>query len=184
MNVNVKTGASVAIQSMADCDDLAVQNFVGKVPVHDLLFLDRDIREPKVLAAWRRAIERGAVHSLVAVAEEEIVATTAVIKDPLSWSAHVADVRLLVLPESRGKGVGRALLEASIEHAIAKGATKLTARMTPDQRGAITLFEESGFRGEALLRDQVRDAAGGVHDIAILSLDVACSAARKQAMAE
>ena len=89
MNVNVKTGASVAIQSMADCDDLAVQNFVGKVPVHDLLFLDRDIREPKVLAAWRRAIERGAVHSLVAVAEEEIVATTAVIKDPLSWSAVI-----------------------------------------------------------------------------------------------
>ena len=56
MNANVTTAGSVAIQSMADCDDLAVQAFVGKVPVHDLLFLDRDIREPKVLAAWRRAI--------------------------------------------------------------------------------------------------------------------------------
>ena len=183
MNANVTTAGSVAIQSMADCDDLAVQAFVDKVPVHDLLFLDRDIREPKVLAAWRRAIEQGAVHSLVAIADGEIVATTAVIRDPLSWSAHVADVRLLVLPESRGKGVGRALLEASIEHAITQGATKLTARMTPDQRGAITLFEESGFRGEALLRDQVRDTNGDLHDIAVLSLDVGQEAARKAAFA-
>ena len=183
MNANVTTAGSVAIQSMADCDDLAVQTFVGKVPVHDLLFLDRDIREPKVLAAWRRAIEQGAVHSLVAIADGEIVATTAVIRDALSWSAHVADVRLLVLPESRGKGVGRALLEASIEHAITQGATKLTARMTPDQRGAITLFEESGFRREALLRDQVRDTNGDLHDIAVLSLDVGQEAARKAAFA-
>ena len=181
MNTNVKTATPVTIQSMADCDDLAVQAFVGKVPLHDLLFLDRDIRESKVLAAWRRAIEQGAVHSLVAVVDGEIVATTAVIRDPLSWSAHVADVRLLVSPESRGKGVGRALLEASIDYAIAEGATKLTARMTPDQRGAITLFEESGFRGEALLRDQVRDTNGELYDIAVLSLDVSRDVARKEA---
>ena len=181
MNANVKTAAPVAIQSMADCDDLAVQAFVGKVPLHDLLFLDRDIREPKVLAAWRRAIEQGGVHSLVAIADGEIVATTAVIRDALSWSAHVADVRLLVLPESRGQGVGRALLEASIEHAIAQGATKLTAQMTPDQVGAITLFEESGFRGEALLRDHVRDTNGQLHDLAVLSLDVDRERARNEA---
>lgn len=79
------------------------------------------------------------------VAGDEIVATTAMIKEPLSWSAHVPDVRLLVLLESRGQGIGRALVEGSIERAIAGGATtKLTARMAADQRGAITLFEESG----------------------------------------
>ena len=166
---------------MADCDDAAIQAFVAKVPLHDLLFLDRDIREPKVLAAWRRAIEQGTINSLVSIANDEIVATTAVIRDPLSWSAHVADLRLLVLPGWRGKGVGRALLEASIQQAIAQGATKLTARMTPDQIGAITLFEETGFRGEALLRDQVCDTSGQLHDIAVLALNVSQDLARKQA---
>lgn len=173
MIANVKTTVPVRIASMAEFDDAAVRAFVARLPLHDLLFLDRDIREPKVLAAWRRALADGSVHSLVALVDDEIVAATAVIRDPLSWSAHVADIRLLVLPNWRGKGVGRALLEASIDHAIGGGATKLTARMTPDQRGAITLFEEAGFRGEALLRDQVRDAHDEPHDIAIVSLDVA-----------
>ena len=172
MNPTTKTAALFAIQSMADVGDADIARFVGRIPLHDLLFLERDIRQPKVVAAWRRAIERGSVHSLVAVADGAIVATTAVIREPLGWSAHVAEVRLLVLADWRGKGVGRALLEASIDQAIAEGAAKLTARMTPDQRGAITLFEETGFRGEALLRDHVRDADGQPHDLAILSLDV------------
>lgn len=182
MNPTSKTTAPVAIVSMADAGDATILRFVGKIPLHDLLFLDRDIREPKVLAAWRKAIERGSVCSLVAIADDEIVATTAVIREPLSWSAHVAEVRLLVLPDWRGKGVGRVLLEASIDRAVADGAAKLTGRMTPDQRGAITLFEESGFRGEALLRDHVRDANGNPHDLAILSLDVARELSRKQAL--
>ena len=167
---------------MEDVDDAAITRFVAKIPLHDLLFLDRDIREPKVRAAWRDAIGHGSVHSLIAVAHGEVVATTAVIRDPLSWSAHVAEVRCLVLPEWRGKGMGRQLLEASIEQAVAEGAVKLTARMTPDQRGAITLFEETGFRGEALLRDHVRGPDGKSYDLAILSLDIAASEARRRAL--
>jgi L-amino acid N-acyltransferase YncA len=58
---------------------------------------------------------------------------------------------------------------------------KLVAQMTPDQRGAIQLFEEHGFRGEALLKDHVMDRQGAVHDLAILSLDVAQAAARAEA---
>ena len=53
--------------------------------------------------------------------------------------------------------------------------------MTSDQRSAIAVFEEMGFRGEALLRDYVRDAAGITHDMAILSLDVARSRAQRHA---
>ena len=71
------------------------------------------------------------------------------------------------------------MLEKSIDYAVKGGATKLTARMTPDQTGAITLFEEMGFIGEALLHDHVRDDNGRFHDLAILSLDVARAAARR-----
>ena len=39
-----------------------------------------------------------------------VVATTAIVRDQLSWSPHVAEIRVLVSPDMRGKGLGRALL--------------------------------------------------------------------------
>ncbi|MGH6786418.1 MAG: GNAT family N-acetyltransferase [Novosphingobium sp.] len=174
-------GTSVTIRAFAADDRAALEAFVAALPAHDLLFLSRDLRQPKVIEAWLAATAGGEIASLVALEGSEIVATTANLRDSLSWSPHVCEIRLLVSERWRGRGLGRALLGRSIAAAIVAGATKLSARMTPDQSGAITLFEESGFRAEALLRDQVRDDGGTLHDLAILSLDPARNAAREAA---
>lgn len=151
----------------------AVRTFAQSLPAHDLLFLSRDIQHPKVISAWINSIADGEISSLVALDGAKVVGTTAIVRDPLGWSAHVAELRILIAEEMRGKGLGRILLQHCFTDAIDNGAEKLTARMTPDQRGAIALFEEMGFRGEAMLRDHVRDREGEMHDLAILSLDVA-----------
>ena len=174
-------GTAIAIRPFAPGDRPALERFVRALPSHDLLFLSRDLRQPKVIEAWLAATAEGEIRSLVAWDGADIVATTASIRDPLGWSPHVCEIRLLVLPVLRGKGLGRVLLERCVSEAIAAGATKLVARMTPDQTGAITLFEESGFRAEALLRDYLRDEGGAIHDLAILSLDPARAASRQAA---
>ena len=177
-------GAAVAVHVPTRADIPALARLAVIVPPHDLLFLARDIREHRVLAAWIAAVEAGEIDSLVALTGGEIVATTATISDRLSWSRHVAEIRLLVAPAFRNKGLGRRLLERAVARACAAGATKLTARMTPDQAGAITLFEECGFRAEALLRDHVRDADGKLHDLALLALDPAREQGRREAFGE
>ncbi|HVR89557.1 MAG TPA: GNAT family N-acetyltransferase [Novosphingobium sp.] len=174
-------GTTITVRAFEPGDRAALERFARALPSHDLLFLSRDLRQPKVIEAWLAATAGGEIDSLVAWEGADIVATTASIRDPLGWSPQVCEIRLLVLPVLRGKGLGQMLLERCVEAAIAGGATKLVARMTPDQVGAITLFEESGFRAEALLRDQVRDEAGTLHDLAILSLDPGRSAARQAA---
>ncbi len=179
---DTKTEIAIRAPGRSDADGLA--RFAAAMPPHDLLFLARDIREPKVLDAWLTAQEQGQIASLVAIAEGEVVATIAALSDRFSWSPHVWDVRLLVTPDWRGKGLGRKLLAQIVTDAIAAGAGKLTARMTPDQTGAITLFEECGFRAEAMLRDQVKAADGSLHDLAVLSLDPAHEAARREAFGD
>jgi hypothetical protein len=57
---------------------------------------------------------------------------------------------------------------------------KLVAQMTTDQRAAIAVFEELGFRAEALLARHVVDRSGTTHDLVLLSHDVDAVAARNE----
>lgn len=149
----------------------AMLGFAEKLPEHDLLFLGRDLRHPRVIAAWQDAIAEGWIDSLIACDGDTLVGAAALVRDPLGWSAHVGEVRLLVAGDRRGAGLGRDLLEAIFAVAQAHGLEKLTAAMTTDQTGSIALFESLGFRAEAMLKDQVRGRDGAAHDLAILSYD-------------
>ena len=155
--------------------------FAEGLPEHDLLFLGRDLRHRRVIDAWIAAIGEGWIDSLVAEDDHGFVGTAALVRDPLGWSTHVGEVRLLVSPARRGAGLGRDLLEGIYAIARDRGLAKLTAQMTPDQIGSVMLFESLGFRAEALLRDHVRDRAGETYDLAILSHDVARVAAQHRA---
>jgi RimJ/RimL family protein N-acetyltransferase len=174
--------ASVVLEPFQASHLAAVKAFAQGLDAHDLLFLGRDIQHPKVITAWLNAIADGDIESLVAFDGQRVVGTTAIVRDKVSWSPHVAEIRLMIAPDMRGRGLGRILLQHCFIDAVAAGAEKLMARMTPDQRGAIALFEEMGFRGEAMLRDHVRDRTGTLHDLAILSLDVARATAQRRAL--
>lgn len=175
------TDLPVAIRRFRPEDTEAMLRFARALPEHDLLFLSRDLKHRRVIEAWALAIEDGFIDSFVAEDGDAIVGTCALVRDPLGWSTHVGEVRLLVSPQLRGQGVGRRLLDEMMKAAEARELRKLTAQMTPDQRGAIQLFEEQGFRGEALLKDHVLDRNGAVHDLAILSLDLARVSAQHRA---
>ena len=155
--------------------------FARGLDEHDLLFLGRDLKHPRVVEAWLAAIADGWIDSLVAEEDGRFVGSVALVRDPLGWSAHVGEVRLLVSGDRRGAGLGRDLLQAIFAIAAGHALAKLTAAMTPDQAGSVALFESLGFRGEALLRDQVRDRGGNPHDLAILSIDLARHAAQQRA---
>ncbi len=165
-------GSAIRLNTFQPGDMAAVEAFAKTVPDHDLVFLGRDIRHPKVIKAWAESILEGDIVSLIAWLGSKVVGTSAIVRDRLGWSPHVAELRLLVAEDLRGVGLGRTLLQHSFAMAVDSGAEKLFARMTPDQKGAIAMFEEMGFRGEALLRDHVRDGQGQVHDLAVYSLNV------------
>lgn len=166
-----------------DADDKAgLLRFAEGLPPHDLLFLERDITKRPVVDAWIAQNDDGAINTLLAEQDGELVACAALIQDPLSWSPHLGEVRVLVAEKARKHGLGRHLITEIFRFALDKGLEKLTARMTPDQLGAITVFEETGFRGEALLKDHVRDAEGETHDIVILACNVENATAHIEAL--
>jgi RimJ/RimL family protein N-acetyltransferase len=171
---HVKTDAGeIEFRLMSRSDEAAVLGFAQALPTHDLLFLPRNISQPKVLSAWISEIERGAITSLLAVKEDRVVGCGTLVRDPHSWSPHVGEIRMVVSSEVRGQGFGRALSQETFALALGAGLEKLTVQMTVDQQAAIALFESLGFRAEALLRDHVRDIHGKTHDIVVLGHNIA-----------
>jgi len=162
----------IEFRMMGPADEAAVLAFAQALPAHDLLFLPRNISEPKVLSAWVKEIERGAITSLLAVTDGKVVGCGTLVRDPYSWSPHVGEIRMVVSLDVRGQGVGRALSQETFALALGAGLEKFTVQMTIDQRGAIALFESLGFKAEALLRDHVRDVDGKKHDIVMLGHNV------------
>jgi GNAT superfamily N-acetyltransferase len=171
----------IEFRLMAQADEAAVLVFAQQLPVHDLLFLPRNISEPKVLAAWIKEIERGAITSLLAVMAGRVVGCGTIVRDPLSWSPHVGEIRMVVATDVRGQGVGRALSQETFALALGAGLEKLMVQMTVDQVGAIAIFEGLGFKAAALLHDHVADLAGKKHDIVVLGHNVAVVAAQLEA---
>jgi RimJ/RimL family protein N-acetyltransferase len=172
---------AIELRLMSRADEAGVLAFARKLPTHDLLFLPRNISEPKVLSAWINEIERGAITSLLAFRGGDVVGCGTVVRDLHSWSPHVGEIRMVVLPEVRGQGVGRVVSQETFALALGAGLEKLSAQMTVDQKGAIALFESLGFKAEALLRDHVRDASGKKHDIVVLGHNVAQFLAQMEA---
>ena len=166
-------GQEVTLRYMKAGDKAAVLAFARALPEHDLLFLRRDITEDQEVDAWVEDIESGVVKSVLAADESGIVGYGTVHRNDLRWSSHVAELRVMVSESMRGKGLGRILTQEAFAVALADGIEKMMAQMTLDQKGAIATFEGLGFRPEALLRDHVKDRGGKLHDLLVLSHDVA-----------
>ena len=85
---------------------------------------------------------------LVALAEDDRVAGWAALS-PVSARkvyAGVAEVSVYVAEEFRGRGVGRALLEALVRESEAEGIWTLQAGIFPENTASLALHESCGFR--------------------------------------
>jgi ribosomal protein S18 acetylase RimI-like enzyme len=152
------------IRELKGTDRDAVVRFVARVPEGDRTFFKEDVEVPEVLAAWTSP----GTARLIAVEDGEVVGYGAVV--PLhGWSSHVGEVRIIVDPRWRGRGVGRALARRAVIEAIELALSKMVVEVVADQEPTIAMFRSLGFEPEALLTDHVRDQSGALRDLMILA---------------
>jgi ribosomal protein S18 acetylase RimI-like enzyme len=149
-------------------DEAAIERFLDGIPDADRTFLKEDVADPAVLAAWARP---GDARSIAVDEYGEVLGYVAVI--PLhGWSSHVGEVRIVVDPDSRGRGVGRDLARHAVLEALELDLSKLVVEVIADQEALIAMFRGLGFEPEALLIDHVRDRSGGLRDLLVLAHSV------------
>lgn len=171
----------VTLRLMTTADKPGILAFARALPEHDLLFLRRDITEDAAVDDWVNEMKSVEIVTILAEYKGDIVGYATIHRSLLRWTAHVAELRVMVAESMRGAGLGRVLTQEAFANALAGGIEKMVAQMTLDQKGAIATFEGLGFRPEALLRDQVKDRQGNKHDLLVLSHEVAKFEAQRAA---
>ena len=109
-------------------------------------------------------------HRLVAELDGEIVGWCAVV--PYSSREvyrGVGEESVYVAGRARGRGVGRALLEAMIESARNGGLWTLQAGIFPDNEPSLALHRAVGFR-EVGVRERLGELDGVWRDVVLLEL--------------
>ena len=155
------------IRQLEQRDRETIEQFLARVPEGDRTFFKENVDSPEVVEAWARP---GAARA-IAVEDDRVVGYMAVV--PLQgWSSHVGEVRVIVDPDSRGRGIGRALAQHAVLEALNLGLTKMVVEVVADQEATIAMFRSLGFDPEALLADHVRDQAGDLRDLMILAHSV------------
>ncbi len=142
-----------------------VEAFFHRIPESDHNSFAEDVLAPGTVASWL-ADPRG--RRAVAVDDGQVVGYVAVLP-MVGWSAHVGSLRIVVDPESRGRGVGRALARHGLLASLDLGLTKVVVEVVVGAVAAIGMFEAIGFEPEAMLRDHVRDKSGGLRDLVVLA---------------
>jgi phosphinothricin acetyltransferase len=83
--------------------------------------------------------------------------------------AGVAEVSVYVAAAARGRGVGRALLEALVESARAGGLWTLQAGVFPENDPSLALHRALGFR-DVGVRERIGRLDGAWRDVVLLEL--------------
>src|SRR4051794_4798562 len=99
-----------------------------------------------------------------------------------AWSSHVGELRLVVSPDFRRRGLGRKLARYGLTEAVRLGLRKIVVEVVADKEGDIEMFTSIGFRLEALLADHILDRNGEPHDLVVLSHDVSEGAASMEVL--
>lgn len=152
------------IQDFTPAHVEALGAFFRRLPERDLTFVKGDV-SPGALAGLPEAPGT----RWVDVAEDGTIDGLAALLPLTGWSDHVAELRLVVDPATRGRGIGRGLAMHAVAHAVRSGLLKVVVEVPAAQERITEMFLDLGFTGEALLRDHFRDRTGQLQDLIMLA---------------
>ena len=165
--------ASITLRLMTPGDREAFLAFMRAQPEDDLFFLLVDVTTPEGLDHWMGDLQNG--RNITVLAEEggKLLGYSSLHHGQARWTRHLGEIRLLMAPGQRGRGVGRLLGHEVFSIADDMGLQRIVVRVASAQSSARHLFERLGFHMEALLADWVIDRQGHTEDLVLMSYDVA-----------
>jgi RimJ/RimL family protein N-acetyltransferase len=109
---------------------------------------------------------------VVAELEGRIVGDATMDREVHAWTRHVAQIRGVVVPEFREKGLATLLFRELTGLAEEVGIERLFAEVMGDDKAVIETLKKAGFDHETKLDKFAKDIKGNLHDLIIMTNDL------------
>jgi L-amino acid N-acyltransferase YncA len=167
----LRDGSSVELKPMTQQDGDALLKFFLQVPEDDRYFLKDDVTSPRTIEGWVTHLDYDRALPLLAWKDGQVVANAVLVRSRLGARAHIGEIRVVVHPEWRSKGLGSTLIHQLCDIAADAELDKVVMELVADRDAeAIAAAERLGFLRSATIPEYFRDARGRTHDLAVLVL--------------
>jgi L-amino acid N-acyltransferase YncA len=150
-------GESLTLRPMTRDDQYALYSFFSGLPEENRRWLGNDVTDRKLLELWGRNLNYDRVLPILAEEDGRVVANATLHFHTFGWGRHIAEVRVTIIPNFQGRGLGALLLEELSRQAAKHQVRKLLARIVTTQQPVIKAFEKAGFGVVAELQNYVKD---------------------------
>jgi GNAT superfamily N-acetyltransferase len=170
--IKLKDGSSCRVRPLRKEDEKAFHLFFQAVPEPERMFIKHRVTDPGVIREWCQKIDYGRNLPLLALIDNKIVGVATLHQQLGGWKRHIGRVSVLVLPQNRGRGLARALVNEIVTTARSLGLEKVEAEFIGEQEAAIKMFALLGFSNLVLMEGYVKDMQAISHDYILMGLNL------------
>ena len=170
--ITLKDGSKCRLRPLRTDDEKGFHEFFLAVPEPERMFIKHRVTQPEVIREWCRNIDLGRNFPLLAVMDAKIVGAATLHQQLGGWKRHIGRVSVLVLPQYRGRGLARGLIQEIAELARNLGLERVEAEFIGEQEAAVKMFALLGFSNLVRLEDYVKDMQAITHDYILMGLSL------------
>ena len=168
--VVLRDGSEATVRSATVDDAGALLAHVNEIGAEEVYILtERSSKSLDEERAWIASYDGQRGQLFVATIGGELVGSADISRGRWAKDRHVAHLGIALQRRARGKGLGRALMQACLDWARAAGVRKVTLGVFATNERARRLYQSLGFVEEARLRGAVV-LQGALVDDLVMSL--------------
>lgn len=167
----VAGGQTFEVRPMVRDDAAALLAFFQRIPDDERYFLKDDVVSPDVIDGWAEHLDYDRALPLLVLEGKRICADGVLIRHRGDARSHYAEVRVVVDPEYRERGLGTALMRELIDIAWDAELESVQAEFVAGvQEDALNAARAIGGTEIGTLKDAVRDHRDHPHDLVFLRI--------------
>lgn len=169
--ITLRDESKVLLKPMTEHDAGGLLRFFLKMPAEDRFYLKEDVTAPTITQRWARELNYDRALPLLAWVDGHVVADATLHRTRTGARRHVGELRILVDPDYRGRGLGTALLNELATLANESALEYLVFEAVADrEQEAIQAAEFLGFVTIAVLHNHAKDLDGHPRDLVLMEM--------------